>query len=417
MATVVGYSRRVSKDKRRQYGSGSLYQRASDGLWIGTIQAGHTPTGTRRRVTVSAKTEGDARRKLDARRRQIDREGLPSVDVRASATVRTWATTWLERTQRTARPKTWGTNASQVRRWIIPTIGRRKLTDLTPADIRAVTTAITDAGRSTSSAQRAQAILSKMLKDAILEGHAVPQRVLLVPAPARAVNDRDALPLDDAVALLGAAADHAAGSRWVAALLQGMRQGECLGLTWSCIDLDDGVLDVSWQLQALPYRVARDRASGFRVPDGYESRQLTGALHLVRPKSESGARVIPLVPWMTAALTAWRAVAPPSAHGLVWPRPDGEPMRAPADDQAWYALQDAAQVARVDGTVGRRYTIHEARHTTATLLLEAGVDPHVVTAIIGHSSIVTTRGYQHVSSALARTALEGVATRLGLTAA
>ena len=43
------------------------------------------------------------------------------------------------------------------------------------------------------------------------------------------------------------------------------------------------------------------------------------------------------------------------------------------------------------------------------------MDPAVVTAILGHSSIRTSRGYQHVSQALARKALDDGAVRLGIT--
>src|SRR5690606_37801270 len=110
-------------------------------------------------------------------------------------------------------------------------------------------------------------------------------------------------PTPAARALLEAAASAGTAARWSAALLQGMRQGECLGLTWDAVDLDAGTVDVSWQLQPLPYLDRRDKAVGFRVPDGYEARHLHDAVHLVRPKSTRGRRVIPLVPWMTAALT------------------------------------------------------------------------------------------------------------------
>jgi mRNA-degrading endonuclease toxin of MazEF toxin-antitoxin module len=78
------------------------------------------------------------------------------------------------------------------------------------------------------------------------------------------------------------------------------------------------------------------------------------------------------------------------------------------------SLQDAAEVRHPEG---RHYMLHEARHTTATLLLEAGVSEAVIIAIMGHSSIAVTRGYQHVSQTLARKAMDDVAAKLGLTAA
>lgn len=398
---------------RRPPGTGSIFQRA-DGLWVGRIEAGYTAKGGRRRIVVSGKTKSEAAAKLKKKQGEIAREGLASLGT-ARTTVKAWAETWLEITARKVRPKTWATNRSCVSTWIIPTIGHRRLDDLNPADVRALTGAMMKAGRSSSTAQRAQVILTKMLRDAILEGHQVPQRVLLVPAPSKAAHDRDAISVLHALALLRVATERPDGSRWVAALLQGMRQGECLGLTWDAVDLDNGTLDVSWQLQALPYL---DRAAQtFRVPDGYEVRRLSGALHLVRPKSSRGKRIIPLVPWMTTALTTWREVAPASPHGLVWPRSDGRPESGENDRAAWHALQASADVSKQTEDGERPYLLHEARHTTATLLLEAGVDSHVITAIMGHASIVTTRGYQHVHDRMTRQAMEDVAERLGLTAA
>ena len=77
-------------------------------------------------------------------------------------------------------------------------------------------------------------------------------------------------------------------SRWLMAFLYAARQAECLGLTWPFVTAD--TLTIAWQLQPIPYRVPRDRSSGFRVPDGYEAQQLAGRMHLVRPKSKAGWR-------------------------------------------------------------------------------------------------------------------------------
>jgi integrase len=399
----------MSRAKPRQYGTGSVYQR-KDGRWMGVLQAGWTERGTRRVITVSAKTETEVRRKVDRKRAELTNDPGATGDTRT--TVKAWSEVWLDAQQRTARPKYYATQASAVRVWIVPTIGRKRLDALTPGDVRSVTNAIRAAGRSTTTAAAAQGVLERLLRAAIVEGHAVPQRVLMLDAPGKAVHDRDAIPLPDALAILEVAAARPDKARWVAALLQGMRQGECLGLTWDSVDLDGGTIDVSWQLQPLPYNIPHDRTSGFRIPDGYEARRLHDSFHLVRPKSARGQRIIPLVPWMTAALSQWRETAPTSPYGLVWARgADGRALTSAADRDAWHGLQDAAGVRHHSG---RHYLLHEARHATASLLLEAGEDPVTVTAILGHSSIVTSRGYQHVSQALARRALDRVAGRLGL---
>ncbi len=403
-------TKKKDPDARRAYKSGTVFQRAN-GRWVGRIDVGYTASGSRRYVEVSGADEATVTKRLDDKRKQIEREGLPDAGT-SRTTVRTWAQQWLALTERTVRPKTWATNRSAVTRWIIPTIGKKELANLTPADIRSVILAIEQAGRSSSTALRAQVVLTKMLKDAIVEGHPVKQRVLMVSAPTAGANDRDAVDYEHALDLLKAAALRRDGSRWVAALLQGMRQGECLGLTWKAVDLDKGTLDVSWQLQALPYTDAT--RTKFRVPRNYEVRHLWKSYHLVRPKTQKGYRIIPLTPWMVAALTQWRTEAPKSPYDLVWPREDGLPQDPKVDTARWRDLQDEAQVASVDGTQGRRYVLHEARHTTATLLMEAGVSDVVTTSILGHSSITVSRGYQHAADRLTRQAMETISERFGL---
>lgn len=391
--------------KRRAYGSGSVWQR-SDGRWYGVIEAGYTARGGRRRITVSAKTEAEAKRRLKEKQRQVAAEGVS--DASSRTTVKAWSETWLEMTQRTLRPKPWATDASAVRKWIVPTIGHKRLEQLTPGDIRAVADAQRKAGRSTSTAHRTHVTLLSMLRAARQEGHQVPPRVVEVKAPALAVSDRTDMPIPAALAILREASFLPHGSRWAMAFLHGMRQGECLGLTEDALDLDTGLVTVEWQLQQLPYNVPRDRSSGFRVPDGYEVRHLVDAFHLVRPKTRKGFRVAPIVPAMREALADWIAIRPANPWGLIWPTADGMPASDKDDREEWYGLQGSTGVGH---PAGRYYYLHEARHATATQMLEEGVDPHQVTAIMGHSSILTTRGYQHPSQVPALAAMEAIAGR------
>lgn len=407
--------------KRREYGEGSVYQRQSDGLWVGTIEAGWTKTGARRRVTVYGKTEAVARRKLRDKRLEIERDGNTSVSQRA--TVKSWAEQWLPIIERNLAPSSYTATASAVNRWIVPTIGHRRFNMLTPADVRAVGEAQRKAGRTSSTQARTHSALMSLLKAAQQEGYPVPPRVLGVKAPAISVNDRTDIAVDEAVTLITTSeersddlAAHREGAhptaRWLVALLEGVRQAEALGLRWSAIDFAEDLIHVSWQLKALPYRKPRDRSSGFRVPDRYESIHLHNAYHLVRPKSDAGWRTIPLLPWVRAALLTWREVAPESPHDLVFPAADGHPLSYKVDDARWYALQELAEVQHPTGE--RPYTIHENRHTTGQLLLEAGVDPVLVVAILGHANIKTSRTYQRAKVAALRAALDQAAAPLAL---
>lgn len=451
----------ATERRRRQHGTGSVHQRASDRRWIGTIEAGWTARGTRRRVTVSAACpcrgqcrgpgrcpgEAECRRRLTAKQRQIAAEGLPSAGANPTETVRTFAERWLAERELdgAVRSSTWRTDASMVRTHIIPSIGQRKIAAL---DVDAVHKVQRDAAHlADSSLVRLRATLGRLLRDARQAGHPIPERVLDVPRPSAGDSDRDAMPEADALAVLAVALNRPDASRWAFGLLYGTRQAETLGLTWDAVDFDRGLIDTSWQLQPVRYRHGCGAPTSGRYPCGRRFggdcpsralhrkrgdtiRQLDGALCLVQPKTAAGRRVHPLLPWMAQALADWRAIAPTSPHGLVWPRPDGRPALARDDDAAWRDIQDAAQVARVypdpvphpdrvlDGRgpalVGRRYTIHEARHTVATLLERTGATEGTAAAILGQSKLL--RRYVHVTPADKAAALAPVAELLGLTA-
>lgn len=404
---------------RRDYGAGSLYQRSSDGRWFGSLTAGFTASGTRRRITVSGKSKSVVQRRLRDKRAELEAQGHAST--KRTVTVAKWSAEWLTTIKAKVRPSAYETDRAAVR-WVVKTIGHVKITDLTPTHVRSVAAAIRSDGGSSSTALRYQGSLARMLKAAALEGYNVPPNVLLAELPTKAVNDRQAIPLPDVLAILrhltrrdGDVPLVPDSSRWSLAFLQGIRQGEALGLTWDEVNLDTGTLTVCWQAKSLRYLDRDNPAAGFAMPDGYEARLLTGSTHLVRPKSTAGWRVMPLVPWAVTALTDWRTVAPENPHGLVWPgriNKGGVWPRNPASDRAqWEAIQKAAGVAHPSG---RPYHVHEIRHSTATLLMELHVPESVRIAIMGHSSIASTHGYEHADTTQTRAALEQVSALLEL---
>lgn len=397
----------ADQKKRREYGSGSVYQRA-DGKWVGAAQAGFTATGGRRRLTVVGRTEAEARRRLRDKVAEI-KAGETSLS--PTTTVKAWADTWLPIKRQRLSPKGYAALRGPIQTWVIPTIGHKRLTQLTPADVRAVEKVQRDAGRKGTTAAATQRCLFNMLRGAIAEGHAVPPRVLMVPMPATSPSDRLPLSVPEALAVLAKAAALPHGTRWAVALLNGMRQGECLGLTWDAVDFENELITVEWQLQRLAYADKKDRSKGFVYPDEYDYRHLYKAWHLVRPKSKAGYRTYPMLPSVARALAAWREVAPDGPHGLVWPAANGRPRDNIDDLAEWHALQAEAGVQH---PAGRPYHVHECRNVTATELNRVGADATTMTSLLGHTTLTTSQGYIHVDVAAKRAALEKVAKLLEL---
>lgn len=158
--------------------------------------------------------------------------------------------------------------------------------------------------------------------------------------------------------------------------MTGCRRGEGLGLRWSDVDLERGVVTIRQQLTE----------SGFKPYTKTD-----------RP------RVIDLDDPTIAALRGWRASQAEerlflgSAYqdrGLVFCHPDGRPYEYPEN----FSREFNKRLGRkpfVDELP--RIRLHDLRHTWATLALLAGVDVKVVADRLGHSSPkVTWDTYQHV---------------------
>lgn len=350
-----------------------------DGVTVYRVDTGRiTPQGTRERLTVSSRNPTTAKRKYRDLMRRVNAGDIP-LPGSQRMTVARWAEVWLPMHAAKVRPRTYSTDVGAVHKWIVPTLGHRKLADLTPADLRELTRAVTDAGRKTTTALHAHRILRTMLKDARVEGHEVPQRIFDVDLPRKAANDRGAMPLDQLVKVLEVVGRRDDSARWVLALLYGVRQGEALGLTWDRVT--NATVDLSWQLQHLTH--------GHVTPDGWEAHHIVGRAWWTRPKTRAGQRVLPLLPFVRNVLEAARATWEPNPWGLLWVE-YGLPVKAERDRATWHAIQAEAGVAH---PTGRPWLLHECRHSAATLLKQAGASDQLVAAILGQANLV--QSYVH----------------------
>lgn len=419
--------------RKRDSGDGALYAIRGGKLWRAVIDDGFHPDGRRRQRVVTSKTKEGARRKLDALKDQIKQLGT-ALDTKT--TLEQWATHWLETVGKpNLKPNTLLSYESVSRNWIVPTIGAKKVAFLKPSDVRIMTKAVADAGRTSATARKAYQVLSLMLESARVEGIAARNVCEDVNAPVQGESNRGALSTEAALAVLKVAAEHDDGTRWWVALLSGLRQGERIGARLESLDLDSEqpTIGVEWALSEVPFehgcgraddawRCGKVRAGScpkrrLRVPDGFEYQQLNGRLCLIRPKSGK-PRYVPLMPALAKALRRYLAETAnrPNPYGLIWRKPNGEPYLWGEDEQTWRDLLFEAGIITEDQRAPGSPvpTTHWARHTTATVLMELGVDAKIIGEIVGHQSEAVTRRYQHVSSAAARDAMDRLGSHFAL---
>lgn len=472
---------------RRDYGTGSVYQRCEArygcppmepdpdtgrprrpehqcaARWYGEVITGWSSRGTRAKKTVSAKTEAEVKRRIRKMQQDIERNGV--TDVSSRTTVKQWIDAYLELRKLPPKPLSpngWNAAASPLRKWVVTTIGNKRLDALTPGDLRAVAKAQYDAGRKTSTAAATHRAFMTALNRAVLEGHSIPDRVLKVESPGMGNSDRTDLTLADSIECLAVASELPNGIRWLLALLYGVRQGEALGLVENdpltgepLVDFDNKLIHLAWQLQDLQREHGCVMGGGkpvcgkkkgahcpqarFRIPRDYEAVQLVGMWHLVRPKSRSGYRILPMIKPVEDALRTWLdEVRPVNPWALVFPGWTGKPRSDKEDREEWMAIQQTAAVLvdpdddtkitgmnplwrghpsahNPDPAKRRWYHIHECRNYAATSGDAEGVSDLILTSLLGHASIRTTRGYQNAHLDEKREAVLALGRRLGLT--
>ena len=158
---------------------------------------------------------------------------------------------------------------------------------------------------------------------------------------------------EEAAALIAALPDDSR-ALWATAFYAGLRRGELRALRWSDIDLPGRVIHVS------------------RGWDAIEGEQA--------PKSAAAKRRVPILDALTDVLIAHQARTGRAGDALVF----GRTATAPFNPET--VRRDALAAW---GTL-TPITLHEARHTCASLLIAAGVNPKALSVIMGHSTIAMT---------------------------
>ena len=158
--------------KRRDKGSGSIYKRASDGLWVATVELPPGADGRRRRKVVTSRDKTVVQNRIRDLQSDVRRHGdMPT----RSETLEHWLRYWLTAVvEPNAQPRTTASYRSLVEQQIVPAIGRIRLDRLNVTHIRRLHTTMDAKGLAAATVQSAHRVLLKALSDAEIDASPVP---------------------------------------------------------------------------------------------------------------------------------------------------------------------------------------------------------------------------------------------------
>ena len=295
---------------------------------------------------------------------------------------------WLPAVKATIRPSTYNSYVQHVECHIAPHIGSVKLTKLTGSQVNALYAKLAESGKkdgktglSAMTVHHVHSCLHKACKDAVRWGH-LPKNPLDAADPPRKKGDgtKEMRTWTKAQlkAFLGSVASDRLSPLWHLIAMTGMRRGEAIGLRWADVDLANARLSVRRAL----------------IPTNRD-------VVVSEPKTAKGRRVIALDPATVEVLKAQAT----------------RQLEEQTNSEDWVetgfvftvengATLDPESVSRyfrqaVQKSLLPQIRLHDLRHTHATLALQAGIHPKVVSERLGHATVsITLDTYSHAIPAM-----------------
>lgn len=356
---------------KRANGEGSIFRR-TDGRYVGAYYT-ETTDGRRVRRYLYGPTRAGVHAQLQEKTRAVRR------GVRAPArswTVGEYLHYWLDNVVAVRNRQTTQTRyRSIVRIHLEPAIGKQPLATLSVSTVQHMINMKLAGGTSVRTVHAVRAALRAALSRAEREEivfRNVAKLVDLPPWHRKAITPWTPL---QAQLFLTEARSH----RWYPAYLllitYGLRRGEVIGLSWQQVDMEQGTIRVSQQLQ-----------------------RINGQLTLGDVKTEAGQRLLPIVPRVLRELTLL-SHEHRSGSDLVFTSSTGTPIDPKNFVRTFHQIAAAAGLPRIK--------LHHVRHTTATMLKDLGVPARDAQLILGHAHVTTTQQlYQHGDISQQKIALE-----------
>lgn len=370
--------------KRRPSGDGMVRKR-EDGRWEGRIVVGHKENGD----PIFRYIYADTQKELTAKLRQ-NITAYQGVDLteECKMTLSEWLDRWLEQMASVLRPSTLEHYCRDMEHHVKPYLGQKKLTQITPIDLRKLYDTLKQCGRvhprpgqsrglSTTTVHGIHTTLHHALKSAV-DQRLLPHNPADHVEPPKVAHKSMTILNEEQLDTFLAAVEQ--DSIWkdffYTELTTGLRRGEICGLMWSDFDARKGTLNVNRTLH---------KEKGGRLVTG-------------DTKTYAGTRTI-VLPDSTAELLRCRKKNSYS----VWIFPNPLKPEAPMDPSTAY--HQLKKLLEENGLPGLRF--HDLRHTFATHALANGVDAKTLSGILGHTKAsFTVDTYTHTTTDMHKKAAE-----------
>ena len=388
---------------RAAQGSGTIRQRA-DGTWEARFVVGHDPgTGKPVRKSVYAKTQKEVRQKLAQAVAAVDNKSYREP---CKMTLGEWLDIWVDTYLKDVKPRTLKIYQDDIRLHIKPYLAAVKLNELDTHTVQRFFNTLLKSGKRVPKRDKEGKIVkkdgktvyegaplsSKTVKNVhgVLHGalrQAVVNRYIPInPADGDfcklpKIQKQEIKPLDEVQIADFLKAIH--GDRFeelfLVTLFTGLRQGEVLGLTWDCVDFDNGTLLVNKQMQLHQER-------------GIKAYQLV-------PTKNSKSRTITAAPSVMSLLRRRRAIQAQQhlEAGPLWQDSDlvftDELGRHLTKSSVYRGFKKiVAAIGRPDAR------FHDLRHSYAVAAIRSGDDIKTVQGNLGHATAAFTLDvYGHVT--------------------
>ena len=366
------------KSSRSANNTGSMRQRPN-GSWEARVTVGRDPrNGKQIQKSIYGQTKKEIRQKMQQLIIDVDNGNYREP---SKLTVQEWMAEWMETfCKKKVKQYTYTSYETIIRNHINPYIGTLRLESVRGIDIQRMYNDLSDKGAAPKTIKNIAAVMHKAFNVAIKQDLIDTNPCDKADLPAATQREIKPLAGAEIPAFLEAIHGHPLENAFALCLFAGLREGECLGLSWDQVDFNKGTITICQQLQ---------------------KEKMKGGKYFIAPFTKSNrARTImpPTIAFDYLKAERRRQAEHQLAAGNLWKNEPNLVFTNPLGGHlAIFTFYNSFK--KVVASIGRQDARpHDLRHTAATVAIASGADIKSVQSLLGHATAsFTLNVYTHTS--------------------